>query len=499
VSRAGRRATRRGVLAGAGALVGLLASARVFERVDGAPGGDFLDEVAERTWRYISSNWATDNRLPWSWRSASTEQGDYANPAEIGLYALTWVAAHAMGRPWSPAWSAVEADVGATLDQLRAWQTGSQPDPPDRQNAYRNSVFRQFYWINRTPPIVGGAAPGDNDRQTPSIDNAWLALCLIAIAERARAVGAPSLASKADAILGAMDFRIWYHPASHLFSWLAPDDPRYRKAGFAGEFSSENRLINFVARALGQLSAEEIQASLAALAQAPGTYDRGTADPADDVVVARVNRDGSYFTYAAPALLFDEMDTGYGRDTIDRATEAQIKYAGDVGYPVWGISDAYDVLDGPYLRLGAPPRGSGDPAQDPDRGLVVPHASALALVTRYSLAAEENLRQIATLFPQAYDQQYGFRDSVLVRPGDPGRGRVSSRFTCLAQTWTLLAIANLRTGVVWQSLWRNEGIRRARQETYPTTTRTLVPAVAKTGGLSSPPYAARSRRGRTPG
>jgi hypothetical protein len=37
----------------------------------------------------LSSDWATDHRLQWSWRSATFVGGDYANPTEIGLYALS--------------------------------------------------------------------------------------------------------------------------------------------------------------------------------------------------------------------------------------------------------------------------------------------------------------------------------------------------------------------------------------------------------------------------
>ncbi len=52
----------------------------------------FLDTLARDTWAYLHSDQATAHHLPYSWWSASLPGGDYANPAEIGLYALAWLA-----------------------------------------------------------------------------------------------------------------------------------------------------------------------------------------------------------------------------------------------------------------------------------------------------------------------------------------------------------------------------------------------------------------------
>lgn len=183
----------------------------------------FLDQLAERTWAYISSDWATNNHLPWSWRSAQSTAGDYANSAEMGFYLLSWIAAYDLRRPWSPTWAEASAEAGAVLDQLRAWQTGTQTSQPYGPNAYQNSVFYQWYWISEMPPVVG-ANTGLN-QLVPSIDNAWLAASLVTVRAYAEANGHPSLAVKANAILTDMDFSLWYHADSHRFSWGAVRDP----------------------------------------------------------------------------------------------------------------------------------------------------------------------------------------------------------------------------------------------------------------------------------
>ena len=76
---------------------------------------DFLEGLARDTWNYLSSDWATDNHLPWSWRSDRLEGGDYANPAEIGFYMLSYIGAYELQRGWGPSWDEVEAEVGAWL------------------------------------------------------------------------------------------------------------------------------------------------------------------------------------------------------------------------------------------------------------------------------------------------------------------------------------------------------------------------------------------------
>lgn len=411
----------------------------------------FLDGLAEVTWRYLSSGWATANHLPWSWRSTSVTGGDYANSAEIGLYALSWLGAYALERPWSPSWAETEAEVTATLDQLRAWQTGSQEEQLHGPNAYEDSVFYQWYWISWTPPVVGA---GDGDHLVPAVDNAWLAASLITIREYAEANSHPAMAQKANDILGDMDFTLWYHSDTYRFSWGDVEDPQGGPE--ADYYSNENRIINFVARALGDLTAEEFRLSLEALAQPSASYD--------GITVERVAWDGSYFTYAAPALFIREVDTSYGTGTILPATQAQVAYAEGQGYGAWGLSDCYDVADGGYVQQGAPPAMSGSPETRP--GLVTAHASGLALVTPLAGEAITNLQTISTTFGCAYSSTYGFHDSVMADSGAPDYGECSVRFSALAQEWLFLAIVNHETSFVWETFYRDDQVAAAHVEMF---------------------------------
>lgn len=412
-----------------------------------------IDELTKDTWNYLGSDWATSNHLPWSWRSDSVSGGDYVNTAEIGFYALSWIAAYDMEETWSPNWNTTEAEVIAILDQLRAWQTGSQASQPHGANAYASSVFYQWYWISWDPPVVGDAS-GLN-HLVPSIDNAWLAASLITIREYADANDHATLAQKADDILMDMDFSPWYHTDTHRFNWGGVEDP---KGGTQADYySNENRIINFIARALGDLDAAEYALSLAALSQPTDSYDGITVD--------KIAYDGSYFTYAGPALFIREMQTSYGEKTLNAFTQAQIRYAENNSYDAWGLSDCYDIEDGDYIQQGSLPAGLGSP--ETHAGLISPHASVLALITDQDAIAIENLQYLVDTYSCVYDDNYGFKDSVLAYQSSADNGKCSYRFSALNQEWIFLSLVNYNNGFIWDYFYRDEGVQAAHAEMYP--------------------------------
>jgi hypothetical protein len=265
-----------------------------------------------------------------------------------------------------------------------------------------------------------------------------------------------------------MDFTLWYHPETHRFTWGAVEDPQGGTE--ADYYSNENRIINFVARALGQLDAEEFRLSLEALEQPSGTYD--------DITVETVAWDGSYFTYASPALFIREMGSTYGTNTIIPATEAQIAYAQDQGYEAWGLSDCFDVGAGGYVQQGAPPAAMGS-SPETRPGLVTAHASALALITPLASEAITNLQTISDTFDCAYDPGYGFRDSVMTNPTALDYGQCSERFSALAQEWLFLSVVNYEKGFVWEYFYRDAGVRAAHREMFGRY-QVYLPVIANT-------------------
>jgi hypothetical protein len=268
-----------------------------------------------------------------------------------------------------------------------------------------------------------------------------------------------------------MDFTVWYDTETHRFWWGAVNNPQ--GDFLADYYSNENRIINFVARAQGDLSAEEFQASLAALVAEPATYQ--------DITVERVAWDGSLFTYLAPALFIRETDTSYGTNTLHPAVAAQIAYAQTQGYPVWGFSDCYDIGAGDYVQQGAPPAARPEPPEDRP-GLVTPHASALSLITPHATTAITSLQTMQNMFPAVYDSSYGFLDSVMGKADDPQYGITSARFSALNQEWVFLSIVNAETDFIWNYFYRDEGVIQAHQEMYGQAN-TYLPLIQATAAL----------------
>ena len=436
-------------------------------RISTAQQDEFLDELAERTYAYLGSDWATSQHLPWSWRSETLSGGDYANTTEIALLMMSHLGAYDMARDWSPSWATVSNELEAILDQLLAWQTDSQASQPHGPNAYQHSAFYQWYWINWNPPVVGA---GDGDKIVPSIDNAFLAAALITLRSYATAHGHTSLATKASAILTNMDFRMWWEPTTSRFYLGASNNPA---GGVPGDLlSNENRITNFVARALNHISAEEFSNSLDALVQNSSTYDRNTTQTDDDIRVQRVAWDGSYFTYTAPGLFIREIDTEYANDTLIPATWAQIAYAMDENYSFWGLSDVYDIGSGGYLQQGGPPAADTGRLQS-HIGVVTPHASAMALVTPYRNFAIENLYDMTIQFPNAFHPSYGFSDSIMADPASAQFGQTSDRFSSIAQGWLFLSIVNAEAGTLWNYFYQDAGVNIAHSEFVANLTITM--------------------------
>lgn len=432
---------------------------------------NFVNEVMKDTWAYLSEH--TSNHMPWSWWSdrMSSPGGDYANVTEIGLYMLSAVGAYELQRDWSPTWMQVETELLAILDQLETWQNSDA-------DSYENSLFYQWYHIAENPPTVGESSI---DQLVPSIDNAFLASSLITLQEYAYAKGYPTIADKAAAILQDMDFTRFYDESTHLFTLGDVQNPI---GGYPADvYSNENRIINVVARALGQLTQIEFRLSLNALQQTSGAYDRMTPDPDDDITVEKVAWDGSYFTYIAPALFSNEMLTAYGRYTLDPTTEAQIAYAADKGYPFWGLSDCYDVRDGGYVQQGALPSGTTNPIET-HPGLITPHASAMAMITSYQDAALANLIGLSQFSapdgePAVYHDTYGFRDCVTAD------GVPSYRFSALAQEWLFLSLLNDEIGLIWEYFNRNPGVQIAVDEMYGAA---LIRPIGTIATVGNPTY-----------
>ncbi|MFB8781808.1 glucoamylase family protein [Streptomyces albogriseolus] len=122
----------------------------------------------------------------------------------------------------------------------------------------------------------------------------------------------------------------------------------------------------------------------------------------------------------------------------------------EAGYGYWGFSPA-NIPDGGYSEYGVDALGMQEEGYN-SKGVVTPHASFLALPYEPA-AAVANLTALDRDFG-AYDDRYGFRDSV-----DTATGRVSDFVLALDQGMLAAALAQrLRPGLL-QRPFRTGGFR----------------------------------------
>ncbi|MCB9799834.1 MAG: DUF3131 domain-containing protein [Candidatus Omnitrophica bacterium] len=166
---------------------------------------------------------------------------------------------------------------------------------------------------------------------------------------------------------------------------------------------------------------------------------------------------GSLFEFLMPTLVLKETELASdGLGYNDRiATEIQRDYALKVkNYPVWGISPA-STTNGRrwnYKEYGVKALSVKG---YPDRGIITPHVSFLALET----LPEDAVANIRKLLDYDLYGEYGFYDSVNV-----GNGKVNYQYLALDQGMSLVAITNYLTHGAIKELFHQDPIGKAGEE-----------------------------------
>jgi len=148
---------------------------------------------------------------------------------------------------------------------------------------------------------------------------------------------------------------------------------------------------------------------------------------------------GSMFEFLMPTLVLKEQELAHaGLGANNKAVVgAQIAYAlEEAGYPAWGISPCSTPSDPQgYREYGVAFLGSR--GYD-DKGVIAPYASILALDIEPHKTLE-NLRKLSA-YTDIYGP-YGFFDSINILTG-----QVNTKYLCLDQAMSFLALANYLTG-----------------------------------------------------
>lgn len=406
-------------------------------------GQAFLRDAAARTWAYVSGP-GTDaaTGLPRDFVAISgapsahvtvvpATDDEYTNPAVIGMYLSAIAAAKDVGV--LPADQASN-DAGAVVDRIR------------RMAKYRGFLYRWYSTADGSPiptPHGEDGVPGE----VSSVDNGWLAQGLLVVQ------GAfPELASTCQALLGAMQWQMFYDQADNvLYNGYRPGTG-VTKATYDNAYSGP-RIAYDMAIGSGKVPGSlwwgphRTPPADHKQRQAPQGQDVTYTDPQNHRpypvfeghyvyrgIDAVPTFDGSLFQALGPDLVIPEQASApasLGANDHDTAL-AQAEYASAKHLPIWGWAPATS----PDSRMKYTNYGMPDLAIDQGTvsdAAVAPYAAFLALPVLPD-QAYTNIRTLIGRFPDAYTQ-FGFLDSV-----NPRTGSIAGRFMAASQSSILMAI-----------------------------------------------------------
>jgi hypothetical protein len=390
---------------------------------------ELLLKVAQDTWRYFEA--ATDKRTRLV--SDHFKVGDfplaaaYTSPTNIALDLMGTVAARELGIITPEQASGRVQSLLKTLKKLKTWK----------------GFFFNFYETTRL---------GVTRQFVSSVDSGWLAVALVVV----RQAFGGEIAADATALLDGFHFQEFLDPETNQLR-VGYDVEQDRPTPYHyGMLATEARVASLYGIGKGDLPEEHWWYLYRT---APEEWDWQTQEPHGKMArqgavsyfqgyYKEGNKKfvpswgGSLFEFLMPTLVIREQK--YASKNLganDRiVTELQRDFAlKEKKYPVWGISPA-STSDGRRWMYGEYGVKRLGVKGYPDRGVITPHASFLAL-DALPKDAIKNIRKLLT-FP-IYGE-YGFYDSISF-PSE----RINTQYLVLDQGMVLIPIANyLKKGVI---------------------------------------------------
>ena len=386
-----------------------------------------LERIARDTFQHF--RYLVDRRtfLPVDWIDLSPRYenciGDYTSPTNVGLYLMVMVMADKMGLMGKKEAERRINGVLDTLEKLPRWK----------------GFWYNWYSITNlqvTSPYIS------------TVDNGWLAAGLIVLRE-AYPKKFGEIVSK---WLKEMNFSNLYDPVEgQLYLGYSVDKGKYSPYHY-GLLATESRVTSLIAIGKGDIPLEHWFRIYRTL---PRAWKWQRQRP-QGVLVDYLGVDvfegyykykgikvvpswgGSSFEFLMPALVVKEKKLakrGLGKNDLN-ILKAQIIYAREKGYPIWGFSPSALPGKEGYGEFGMPYIGSKG---YPEKGIISPYASILGI----EFMPEEvikNIRNMLKYFPSLYGE-YGFYDSIDVR-----KEVASTRYLTLDQSMIFLSLANYLTG-----------------------------------------------------
>jgi hypothetical protein len=405
---------------------------------------ELLLKIARDTWQYFENATDKRNRLV----SDHFKTGDfplaaaYTSPTNIAMDLMGTVAARELEiiTP-DQATRRVQNNL-KTLEKMETWK----------------GFFFNFYETTRL---------GVNRRFISSVDNGWLAIALVVV----RQAFPGELAKEATTILDRFHFQEFLDPDTNHLA-IGYDLERQGPTPYHyGMLVTEARAMSLYAIGKGDIPSEHWWYLYRT---APDAWEWQTQKPQGKMVEhGKVSYfqgyyksdgkkfvpswGGSLFEFLMPTLVLHEQKfapKGLGlNDKI--VSELHRDYAlKEKKYPVWGISPAA-TSDGRRWMYGEYGIKALGAKGYPDRGVITPHASFLAL----DALPKDAIKNIRTLLTFDIYGEYGFYDSITF----PNR-RVNTQYLALDQGMTLIPIANyLKKGVIQEYFHKDPVGKKAKE------------------------------------
>ncbi len=405
---------------------------------------ELLLKIAKDTWRYFEN--ATDKRNHLV--SDHFKVGDfplaaaYTSPTNIALDLMGTVAAKELGIISEKQAEQRVRNILGAIKKLETWK----------------GFFFNFYETTRL------SVPR---KFVSSVDNGWLAIALVVV----RQAFPGDIATEATAILERFHFQEFLDPDTNHLAIGYDVEHQSPTPYHYGMLVTEARAMSLYAIGKGDLPKEHWWYLYRT---APDAWEWQTQKPKGKMVehdkisyFQGYYKDGnkkfvpswggSLFEFLMPTMVICEQKfapKSLGlNDTI--VTEFHRDYAlKEKKYPVWGISPSA-TADGRRWMYGEYGIKKLGVKGYPDRGVITPHASFLAL-DALPKDAIKNIRKLLTF--DIYGE-YGFYDSITF----PNQ-RVNTQYLALDQGMVLIPIANyLKKGVIQEYFHKDPVGKKAKE------------------------------------
>ena len=417
---------------------------------------------ARDTWKFFGAAVDPGTHLPMDNAGFNgAPQGPYTSPTDIGVYFWSVISARDLGLISAVTELRLLRGTLGEVQQLEKW----------------NGFLLSWYDTGTGQAITGpggGPITGLNGQFISTVDNGWYAAGLVEVRD-----SVPALAREASALLGAMNFNIFYDNGDESTNPNAGQ----MYGGFTvgqgpatfeyGMLYSETRIAAYVGLGTGQMPGDvwwrtwRTEPAQFGQRQVPAGYQTTVTDPLSGkqfpVFEGHYSYDGINFVPSWGGDMFEGlMDDlvvpesqvaphGFGANDQDY-TEATIAYdTKALGFGVWGLSPSSTPDDtGGYQAYGSQLLGA-DPNPDYAQTAVTPHASFLALNVLPEQAMA-NIQRMLAQFPQIYGP-YGFYDAL-----DPATGAVGHRYLDLDQSMIMAALDDVLNNHVLARRWATDPI-----------------------------------------